>query len=431
MGEPALRFVHWCDPAARHPGGRIGCIEFWLSLQIMNPYVGKLHAIACREERLIVGLMSGTSLDGLDVALCRVAGSGRNTSLHLEQFRTIPYTREVREQIRMVFAKRTIDQQVLCGLHAHIGRLHGSLVNEALREWHIPNDNIDLIASHGQTVFHGPFWLTQDPRFPNSTLQIGDGDHIAAATGIITVSDFRQKHIAAGGEGAPLAAYGDYLLFADNHETRVLLNIGGIANFTFLPATVGTPCFATDVGPGNTLMDQYMQSRLNSDMDRDAQTARAGSVNNDLLGALLDNAFFSLSFPKTTGPELFNLDYLLASQQSSATKHLKPEDVMATLSAFSATTIVQAVRQVIPANCPTRVYVSGGGLHNPLLLQRIRDGLEGVPVVPIDELGLLPDAKEAALFAVLANETIAGNAGNSRVIKDSPAVCMGKISFPE
>src|SRR5690606_40848243 len=125
---------------------------------------------------------------------------------------------------------------------------------------------------------------------------------------------------------APRAAYGECLLFADNHETRVLLNIGGIATFTFLPATVGTPCFATDVGPGNTLMDQYMQSRLNSDMDRDAQTARAGSVNNDLLGALLDNAFFSLSFPKTTGPELFNLDYRLASQQSSATKHLKPKD---------------------------------------------------------------------------------------------------------
>lgn len=398
----------------------------------MNPYVEKLYGIAGQEERLIVGLMSGTSLDGLDIALCRIGGSGRNTSLRLDRFCTKPYTADFRGQVRDVFAKRSIDQQVLCGLHALIGHLHGTLVNDALREWEIPNGRVDLIASHGQTVFHAPQWLIRDPRYPNSTLQIGDGDHLAATTGIITVSDFRQKHVAAGGEGAPLAAYGDYLLFSDDTETRVLLNIGGIANFTFLPATAsGKPCFATDVGPGNTLMDQYMQSQLGVEMDRDARTALSGAISTGLLQALMHHPFFNLPFPKTTGPELFNLDYLIQAQRASATEKLNPADVMATLSAFSATAITQAVRHVILPQSPAQVYVSGGGLHNPLLVQQIREGLAGIPVAPFDDLGLLPDAKEAALFAVLANETAAGQAINADAIQNAPAVCMGKISFPE
>src|SRR5690606_33793975 len=214
------------------------------------------------------------------------------------------------------------DQQVLSGLHALIGQTHGTLVNEALREWGLPAGDVDLLASHGQTVFHAPQSLTGNTDYPNSTLQLGDGDHLAVSTGIITISDFRQKHIAAGGEGAPLAAYGDYLLFSDTRETRVLLNIGGIANFTLLPATEGkgNPCFATDVGPGNTLMNQYMQAHLDEEMDRDARMATAGRINEQLLNALLSHDFFALPFPKTTGPELFNLHYLTEAQRASGTE---------------------------------------------------------------------------------------------------------------
>jgi len=398
----------------------------------MNKYVEKLYAIAGKETRLIIGLMSGTSLDGLDVALCRITGYGKETALELLQFDTTPYTDEFRNRIREVFAKREVDQQLLTGLHAVVGRTHGGLVNEMLAAWGVPNHEVDLLASHGQTVYHAPQSLTGNLEYPNSTLQIGDGDHVAVTTGIITVSDFRQKHVAAGGEGAPLAAYGDHLLFTDGLETRILLNIGGIANFTCLPAgNIGMPCFATDVGPGNTLMDQYMQAVMGQAMDKDAAIASAGVVNRPLLDALLSHDFFALPFPKTTGPELFNLQYLADAQHKAGTVGLSKHDVMATLCAFSASAIVQAVNRVMEPHRQVKVYISGGGLHNPLLVRFIKEGLPGVSVLSFDELGLVPDAKEAALFALLANETVAGDAIHVNGIMNSPVVCMGKISFPE
>ncbi len=399
----------------------------------MNPHVDKLYAIAKQPHRLVIGLMSGTSLDGLDIALCRITGSGTDTALELLRFDTKGYSNDFRERIRQIFAKRTIDQQVLSGLHALIGQTHGALVNEALREWSIPPGDVDLLASHGQTVFHAPQSLTGTADYPNSTLQLGDGDHLAVTTGIITISDFRQKHIAAGGEGAPLAAYGDYLLFTDTRETRVLLNIGGIANFTFLPASEGNgdPCFATDVGPGNTLMNQYMLAHLGVEMDRDANMASKGTVNEPLLYALLSHVFFDLRFPKTTGPELFNLQYLTQAQRASGTEGLSTPDVMATLVAFSAKAITASIQRAVQACDNPHVYISGGGLHNPLLVERITDDLGGIPVSSFEVLGLSPDAKEAALFALLANETVAGKAANATAILDSPAVCMGKVSFPE
>lgn len=405
------------------------CVTF---IPAMNRYVKRLYTLAGKPYRVIIGLMSGTSMDGLDIALCRISGSGRNTGLELLHFDTKPYPTAFRSSIREVFAKRMIDQQVLCGLHALIGRTHGALVNDALREWGVASDGVDFIASHGQTVFHAPQWFTGTNDYPNSTLQLGDGDHIAVSTGIITISDFRQKHIAAGGEGAPLAAYGDYLLFADEQETRVLLNIGGIANFTFLPViTSGSPCFATDVGPGNTLMDQYMKAQLGIELDKDGHLAASGVVNGPLLDALLDSDFFKLPFPKTTGPELFNLQYLAEAQRATGTTGLQDCDVMATLNAFSSSAIVTAIQRVAHHRQNVRIYVSGGGLHNPLLMRRIVDGLPDMCVSSFDELGLSPDAKEAALFALLANETVAGDAANVNVMLDSPAVCMGKISFPE
>ena len=398
----------------------------------MNPYIHKLYSVANKPRRLVIGLMSGTSLDGLDIALCHVAGSGTGTALQLVRFETKGYTNDFRERVRQVFARRTVDQQVLSGLHALIGQTHGALVNDTLREWGVPASDVDLLASHGQTVFHAPQSLTGTDDYPNSTLQLGDGDHLAVTTGIITISDFRQKHIAAGGEGAPLAAYGDYLLFTDAHETRILLNIGGIANFTFLPVTGGNggTCFATDVGPGNTLMNQYMLAHFGCEMDRDARVASTGMVNEPLLGALLNDDFFDLPFPKTTGPELFNLDYLSGAQRASGTEGLSTSDLMATLVAFSATAITASIRRAVTAFRNPHVYISGGGLHNPLLVDRITVGLGGIPVSSFEILGLSPDAKEAALFALLANETVAGKVTDAAAILDSPAVCMGKISFP-
>lgn len=398
----------------------------------MNDQLQKLYTIGLKKERLIIGLMSGTSLDGLDIALCRIQNSGKETQLELLHFDTFPYTDEFRSKIRLVFATRNIDHQTLCGLHPYIGLVHAELINQALQSWGVLNPEVDLIASHGQTVFHAPQILTKDYAFPNSTSQIGDGDHIAVHTGIITLSDFRQKHIAAGGEGAPLAAYGDYLLFTDEVENRILLNIGGISNFTFLPKTGShLRAFATDLGPGNTMMNQYMDAHFALEMDKDAEVARQGKIQHRLLDALLQEEFLQQGFPKTTGPELFNLTYLQKIQANTETTYLNHYDVMATLNAFSAQAIVQAVKQISEELDQMAVYVSGGGLHNPLLMESIKIGLDDIAVESMERIAMNPDAKEACLFALLANETIAGNPQNNLNIENSPAVSMGKISFPE
>lgn len=398
----------------------------------MSRQIAKLYQISQKDSRLIIGLMSGTSLDGLDIALCEIRGSGFQTKLILKEFVTMDYEDEFRENIRKIFAKQQINQQELCGINPYIGIVHAELINKALAYWGISNDTIDLIASHGQTVYHAPQILTKDLRLPNSTLQLGDGDHIALKTGIITLSDFRQKHIAAGGEGAPLAAYGDYLYFTDAIENRILLNIGGISNFTFLPPNDSQlKSFATDLGPGNTIMNQYMFKHFAEEMDRDSKVAKQGQINEELLERLLEDEFLDIGFPKTTGPELFNLEYLIEKQKYSNNMALSKEDVMATLNAFSAKVIVNGIKEVSHNLENVVVYVSGGGLHNPLLMENIKKGLPNIRITTIADINMNPDAKEACLFALLANETIAGDPQNVNNIKDSPAVCMGKISLPQ
>ena len=180
----------------------------------MNPNIEKLYTLARKPVRHIIGLMSGTSMDGLDVALVRIEGSGRQTQIALLNYETVDYTEGVKNEIRKVFAKQIIDFQHLTLLNAWIGRLHGDMILSCLEKWQLDTEGVDLVASHGQTVFHTPKILHRLAQYPNATLQIGDGDHIAVTTGIITISDFRQKHVAAGGEGAPLAVYGDYFIFS-------------------------------------------------------------------------------------------------------------------------------------------------------------------------------------------------------------------------
>lgn len=398
----------------------------------MNPQIERLYQISRKKARIIIGLMSGTSLDGLDIAVCRIENVGKTTKIQLENFATMEYEDDFRARVREVFAKRNIDQQLFSGLNAYIGVTHAKLINTALRQWNIPSSEIDCIASHGQTVYHAPQSLTKDRNWPNSTLQIGDGDHIAVNTGIITLSDFRQKHVATGGEGAPLAAYGDYLLFSHTTENRFLLNIGGISNFTFIPShQTKLKAYATDLGPGNTMMNQYMKANFNQEMDRDAYMAKKGQVNDALLNQLLTEEFLTLPFPKTTGPELFNLAYLEKAQECSKTTHIPHGNVMATLNRFAALAMVNGIQKQSEGLSDVAVYISGGGLHNPLLFDYIKRSLPTCKVESFATLGINPDAKEAVLFALLANETLVGNKSNVAQIKDSPAVCMGKISLPE
>lgn len=401
----------------------------------MNSNLESLYKIAQKPTRTIIGLMSGTSLDGLDVALCQISGSGEKTVVKLIQFETVDYSEDIKLEIRFVFAKQTIDFQKLVLLNEWIGVLHADMILKCLHQWGISAENVDLIASHGQTVFHAPKILHQQEKFPNATLQIGDGDHIAVKTGIITLSDFRQKHLAAGGEGAPLAVYGDYFLFSKKGENRIMLNIGGIANFTYLPASNNPEeVFVTDTGTGNTLIDAF--TKLNfpeKSFDKDAEIATSGTVNQELLTSLKSDSFFTTSYPKTTGPELFNIEYVRNAQANSNTQDITINDLLATLTRFSAESIAEAAINTIDKTSSLienfTIYLSGGGAHNPLLIKWLKELLP-CHFLKTDDLGISGDAKEAILFAILANETVSGGNSNFGTRKGIPSVSMGKISFP-
>lgn len=390
----------------------------------MNPHLTRLFALAQQPARRIIGLMSGTSLDGLDVALCHCQGHGPTLRVTLEHFATLPYPTGLQQQLRAI-SQPTVALQDLTLLHAALARQHAAAVLACLHTWHLAAADIDLLASHGQTIWHAPRHQHQQAGFAHhATLQLGDGDHLAALTGILTVADFRQKHVAHGLEGAPLAGYADELLFASPTENRLLLNLGGIANFTYLPAQPGPgSALTTDTGPANTLLDavtrQHFPGRL---YDENGALAASGTAHPPLLRELLAHPFFTAPLPKTTGPELFGIAYLHAAQARTHTTTLPPADMLATLVELSAAGVAQAARQCRPQPEPTGVaiYVSGGGSHNATLMAALRRHLPAARFAAIDTLGIPADAKEAVLFAVLANETIAG----------CPRLNLGKICLP-
>lgn len=397
----------------------------------MNKNIRRLERVASKKSRIIVGLMSGTSMDGLDVALCKLSNDGLRTRFKLLQFETVPYPREVKDRIAEVFAKKEVNLEQLCILHPWLGTLHARMVLQCLKKWKFSPARVDAIASHGQTVMHSPAFHHPEENI-NATLQIGDGDHMAVVTGILTVSDFRQKHIAMGGEGAPLAVYGDYLLLSDKRENRILLNIGGIANFTYLPAGQdASKVFVTDTGPGNTLIDQTIRHYFPGEyFDKDASRALQGTVHERLLSEMMSEPFFRRPFPKTTGPELFNMDFVRRCQERAGADALSPEDLLATLTRFSADTITLSIKKAVRKDAFS-IYLSGGGAHNPLLTRHLQEGLVLSEVRTTAGLGVPPDAKEAILFAVLANETLAGGRVNFGKRTRVPSVCMGKLSFPD
>ncbi|TSD64864.1 anhydro-N-acetylmuramic acid kinase [Inquilinus sp. KBS0705] len=394
----------------------------------LNVNLQKLFSIAKKDEKLGVGLMSGTSLDGLDIALCSFKGNGVNTEFKLKQFITIPYQQQFKQEVQQVFAQKQVSLEKVCLLNEFIGSFHGKLVLQALSEWKIAPAEVDFIASHGQTIYHAPKSQHKQPGYSNATLQIGDADHLAVKTGILTVSDFRQKHIAVGGEGAPLALYGDVLLGSQPGENRILLNIGGIANLTYLPADGNTDnVLCTDIGPGNTLIDAACREYFDKAYDEDSAIAYSGEVNEELLEALLHHPFFNENLPKTTGPELFNLSFVGNAQQASRTLNIGKADLVATLSAFTGRSIAQFIQANFKAD-DLHVFTSGGGARNPFVVNYLKQTLPNASIGNTADLGLNPDAKEAILFALLGNEALCGNPIK---IGNNPAVLMGKFSFPQ
>lgn len=407
-----------------------GC-GYFVSLS-MHQSIQQLYDIAKKPSRKVLGLMSGTSLDGLDIALCALDGAGKDTKLSLLNFTTVPYSASMKEEILSVFSKTAVSLEKLTLLNPWIALQHAAMINQTLQNWGIHAEEIDLIASHGQTIYHAPKSLHPNDAFGPATLQIGDGDHLAVHTEIITISDFRQKHIAAGGEGAPLAVYGDYLLCTDQTENRLLLNIGGIANYTYLPANGQLDqVFSTDTGPGNTMMDAFMRKHFNLEYDKNGMVAKKGTINEALLKAMKAASFFNVPLPKTIGPELFNIAFIESAQLASGTTHIAREDIMATLNRLTAETIVDAIKIHVPSTDQFIVYTSGGGMHNQVVVDHIQSLLPQITIKSSEAIGIHPDAKEAILFAVLANECVAGEpmyaGGNATKIP----VTMGKISLPK
>jgi len=393
----------------------------------MNPQIARLYEISGKSKKLILGLMSGTSMDGLDMALCAFEGYGLATKYEILHFKTASFSPEFKAKIQAVFAKEQIHFPSLSTLNAEIGRTHAQLINETLTSWNIRHEDVDVIASHGQTVMHRPM---RDGHLPNSTLQIGDGDHIATGTGIITLSDFRQKHIAAGGEGAHLAIYGDYFLFSKPGQDRVLLNMGGIGNFTYLPANgEAAQVLVTDTGPGNTLIDACVRKHVPGlEFDEDARIGLSGSCHEGLLAALMAQDFFQEAFPKSTGPEYFHLG-IVEDLIAKNGWEISTADFVRTLTEFTAQSIVLAMQSYVPVQAG-ELIASGGGSRNPLVMNRLAELLPSWKTMVSDEIGIPSGAKEALLFALLANETLSdAGAQSGRRLGDSPWVTMGKISF--
>ena len=386
----------------------------------MNPHLAQLHRAAQLPARRIIGLMSGTSLDGLDVALCKCEGAGSTLQLTLEHFTTVPYAEPLRQRIRAA-SQPLVALAEVCILNAELARTHAEMVLRCLHTWQVPTAEVDALASHGQTIWHSPRHQRPDSHYQHhATLQIGDGDHLAMLTGILTLSDFRQKHVAAGNEGAPLAGLADALLFRKAGENRLLLNLGGIGNFTLLPSD-GGPARSTDTGPANTLLDHVVRQHYPGlNYDANGALASQGQPHPLLLAELLRHDFFAASLPKTTGPELFSPAYLAAAQQQTNTTTLAAPNLLATLTELSAQGVASAARQWLGPDPTCPIYISGGGAHNAALLAALQRQLPQAPLRPTDVLGVPADAKEAVLFAVLANETLAG----------SSSLRLGKISLP-
>lgn len=372
--------------------------------------VEELLRVARAERRTIVGLMSGTSLDGIDAALVDVAGTGRGTRVRLRAFDTFPFPEGVRARILDTLRGSVRD---VCEVNALLGDVFADAAARVCALGGVGLDAVDVIASHGQTVWH----VDRSTGTP-STLQIGDGAVIAERTGRTVVCDFRTRDIAAGGAGAPLVAYVDHALVARDGEAVLLQNIGGMAN-----VTVVTPdardVVAFDTGPGNVLIDEACRALT---MDEDAfdeggALSALGEVDEPLLARLLAHEFFRLPPPKTTGRELFGADF--ARGLIEAFDHDRLVDLVTTLVHLTARSIGQAVREhVLPRLAvPAReLVVSGGGVHNRTLMAALAADVagDGLVVRSFDDLGLgfSADAKEAVAFAVLANETVQGRPSN-------------------
>jgi len=376
---------------------------------------------------LAAGIMSGTSLDGIDAALVELNGARINTLA----FHTAPYPKEVREALLAVSNRDTHTRDV-ARLHFLLPELYAAAFKQVCRQAKIAADQISVIGCHGQTIYHDGDASQFHGHKIASSLQIGDGSVLAARAGVPVVCDFRPADIAAGGKGAPLVPYVDYLLFHDKKLTRVALNIGGIANITWIPAG-GAPedVIAFDTGPGNMVMDQLVAhySKGEKMFDQDGAMAAEGMVHPEVVANLLKDKYFSEKPPKTAGREQYGREFV---ERLLALK-LPPADTVATATYFTAAAIADGIARFADGeeNPPDQVIASGGGVHNRTLLRFLRAELPDSEVLRSEVLGVDADAKEAIAFAVLAHETLRGRASNLPSATGAKrAAVLGKVCRP-
>ena len=383
---------------------------------------------------LVLGLMSGTSADGIDAALARISGAPPNLSAKLLGHRASEFPPAIRKEILRVAEQKSIMAGELSQLNFRLGESFASAALAACRAFRVSSKRISLIGSHGQTIFH----QGQPAKFLGqatvSTLQIGEPSVIAARTGITTVGDFRPADIAIGGQGAPLVPYADYLLYRDSRLGRISLNLGGIANITVIPASVKqSQVFAFDTGPANMLIDalvaHFSKGRLH--FDENARLASQGRSNAALVNELMRDPYLKRHPPKSTGREYYGESFLQKLLKLGRKHHAKPNDLIRAATTFTALSIIDAVNRFVrPKAKIHQLIVSGGGAQNPLILAQLAAALPEMQILRSSELGIPEEAKEAFAFALLAYESFHRRPANlpSATGARGPAI-LGKICY--
>ncbi len=390
----------------------------------------RLLRIAHQTERLIIGLNSGTSADGIDAALVRFNGSGLGVQFKLLAFEHYSYPAEIRAQLLRASlpGQGTVDQ--ICRLNVAVGECFAQAALALAAAAGIAAAEIDLIGSHGQTIHHLPNAEAITGVTTRGTLQIGEPSVIARRTGLITIADFRPADMALGGQGAPLVPLLDFLLLRSPEKTRGVLNLGGIANLTILKKGGRLEeVAACDTGPANMVIDGLMQRFFMRPFDENGTVARRGTVSAALLQQLMQHPYFSQPLPKTTGREEFGEAFVEQVIFGGLQHFLSHEDMVATATALTVETIWRGAQLLQEqAGCIEELVVSGGGAQNPVIMQGLREKFAPAAVLEAGELGVPAEAKEAILFALLANETVSGHAGNvPSVTGASSATVLGKI----
>lgn len=367
---------------------------------------------------LYVGLISGTSADAIDAGLVEVQGD----RIRLVAARSVPYPEPLQQRIRSAFFEDPLRPDTVSELNRLVAHSFADAVDALLQQAQVARQRVTAIGSHGQTLRH-------EPDLPRPcSLQVGDGAVIARRTGITTVNDFRRADIEAGGQGAPLAPALHNAVFRSARTNRGILNIGGIANLTYLPADRLQPVIGFDTGPGNTLMDAWTRRCRNKPFDHEGAWARSGKVHVALLDALLADPYLKRRAPKSTGFEHFNLDWL-AEQANAVTLKVPEAEVQATLLALTVRSISNALAYIPPIE---ELYVCGGGAHNSALMEDLSRALSPIPVTSSEVLGLHPDWVEATTFAWLAHRRLNNLPGNlPSVTGASKAVTLGVVHEPE